>query len=37
LYAHKEARYASRFGQSWEKAVEAATLDMKADLASILN
>ena len=36
LYAHKEARYASRFGQGWEKAVEAATLDMKADLASIL-
>ena len=36
LYAHKEPRYASRAGQCWEKAVEAATLDMKSDLASIL-
>ena len=36
LYAHQEAKYVDRFGENWEKAVEAATMDMKADLASIL-
>jgi orotidine-5'-phosphate decarboxylase len=36
LYAHKEPKYTSRFGPTWEKAVEAATQEMKSDLASIL-
>jgi orotidine-5'-phosphate decarboxylase len=33
LYAHKDKKHT---GQSWEKAVEAATVDMKKDLATIL-
>lgn len=33
LYAHKESKYA---GDDWERAVERATLDMKADLASVI-
>lgn len=32
LYAHRDAKYS---GKEWEKAVEAATLAMKADLAGI--
>jgi orotidine-5'-phosphate decarboxylase len=33
LYAHTDKKYA---GDAWEKAVERATLDMKADLASVI-
>jgi orotidine-5'-phosphate decarboxylase len=36
LYAHKEPRYADRFGDDWEKCVEQAVLDMKEDLARVL-
>jgi orotidine-5'-phosphate decarboxylase len=36
LYAHKEKKYAARFGDDWEKCVEQAVLDMKADLATVL-
>ena len=32
LYAHRDAKYS---GQGWEKAVEAATLAMKDDLAGM--
>jgi orotidine-5'-phosphate decarboxylase len=35
LYAHRDKKY-SRFGDDWEKCVEQATLDMKADLARVL-
>jgi orotidine-5'-phosphate decarboxylase len=35
LYAHKDKRYAERFGDDWEKAVEQATLDMRDDLHRI--
>ena len=37
LYAHREPKYAERFGESWERCVEQATLDMKQDLANVLN
>ena len=36
LYAHREPKYASRFGGSWEKCVEQAVLDMRADLGRVL-
>jgi orotidine-5'-phosphate decarboxylase len=36
LYAHREKKYADRFGNDWEKCVEAAVLDMKADIGGIL-
>jgi len=36
LYAHKEAKYAGRFKDDWQKCVEAAVLDMKADLAGVV-
>jgi orotidine-5'-phosphate decarboxylase len=36
LYAHKEAKYAERFGADWERCVEQAVLDMKADLAGVV-
>lgn len=36
LYAHKEPRYAARFGDDWEKCVKQAVLDMKADLARVV-
>jgi orotidine-5'-phosphate decarboxylase len=36
LYAHKEAKYAERFGDDWERCVEQAVLDMKADLAGVV-
>jgi orotidine-5'-phosphate decarboxylase len=32
LYAHRDAKYASIASQGWEKCVEQAVLDMKADL-----
>ena len=33
LYAHKDLKYA---GDGWERAVERATLDMKADLSKVI-
>jgi len=36
LYAHQEKKYSSQFGDDWEKCVEAAVLDMKRDLATVL-
>jgi orotidine-5'-phosphate decarboxylase len=36
LYAHREAKYADRFGDDWERCVEQAVLDMKADLARVV-
>ncbi|HEX8911544.1 MAG TPA: orotidine-5'-phosphate decarboxylase [Humisphaera sp.] len=36
LYAHKDKRYAARFGDDWEKCVEQATLDMREDLRRVL-
>src|SRR5688500_11947246 len=37
LYAHRDKKYADRFGDDWERCVEQATLDMKAELASIVS
>lgn len=37
LYAHREKKYADRFGDDWEKCVEAAVLEMKSDIKSVLN
>lgn len=36
LYAHREKKYAERFGNDWLKCVEQATLDMKDDVAAII-
>ena len=36
LYAHKDAKYAQRFGGDWERCVEQATLDMRADLRQVV-
>lgn len=36
LYAHREKKYADRFGDDWEKCVEQAVIDMKEDVARIL-
>jgi orotidine-5'-phosphate decarboxylase len=36
LYAHREQKYASQFGDKWEKCVEQAVLDMKADVNKVL-
>jgi orotidine-5'-phosphate decarboxylase len=36
LYAHREPKYASRFGDDWKRCVEQAVLDMKADLAAVV-
>lgn len=36
LYAHREPKYAQRFGDHWERCVEQAVLDMKQDLAAVL-
>lgn len=35
LYAHRDKRYTDRFSADWERCVEQATLDMKADLATV--
>ena len=37
LYAHREPKYGERFGENWERCVEQAVLDMKQDLANVLN
>jgi orotidine-5'-phosphate decarboxylase len=36
LYAHREKKYIDRFGSNWEKCVEAAVLEMKADVGGVL-
>src|SRR4051794_26283738 len=36
LYAHKEPKYAERFGDDWERCVEQAVVDMKADLSAVV-
>jgi orotidine-5'-phosphate decarboxylase len=36
LYAHREAKYADRFGGDWEKCVEQAVIDMKEDVARVI-
>lgn len=36
LYAHREPKYSQQFGNNWEQCVEQAVLDMKADLARVL-
>jgi orotidine-5'-phosphate decarboxylase len=36
LYAHREPKYAGRFGEDWERCVEQAVVDMKADLAAVV-
>jgi orotidine-5'-phosphate decarboxylase len=36
LYAHREPRYAARFGDDWERCVEQAVLDMRDDLRRVL-
>jgi orotidine-5'-phosphate decarboxylase len=33
LYAHREPRYAGRFGADWERCIEQAVLDMRAELS----
>lgn len=36
LYAHRDKKYAERFGSDWEACVEQAVLDMKADINQVL-
>jgi hypothetical protein len=36
LYAHRDAKYASIASRGWEKCVEQAVLDMKADLGQFI-
>jgi orotidine-5'-phosphate decarboxylase len=36
LYAHKEPKIAAKYGTDWEKCVEGAVIEMKADLANVL-
>lgn len=36
LYAHREPRYSQQFGDDWERCVERAVLDMRQDLARVL-
>lgn len=36
LYAHREPKYAGRFGDDWQRCVEQAVLDMQEDLARVL-
>lgn len=35
LYAHREPKYAGKFGKDWEKCVEAAVTDMKKDIGQL--
>jgi orotidine-5'-phosphate decarboxylase len=37
LYAHKDAKISAKYGSDWEKCVEGAVIEMKADVATILN
>jgi orotidine-5'-phosphate decarboxylase len=36
LYAHREPKYAQRFGDQWERCVEQAVIDMKFEIANVL-
>ena len=36
IYAFDEPRYIEKFGDNWEKCVEQACLDMKADLTAVM-
>ncbi len=36
LYAHREAKYADRFGGDWEKCVAQAVEDMKTDVVNVV-
>lgn len=36
LYAHREKKYADKFGGNWVACVQQAVLDMKDDLARVL-
>ena len=36
LYAHREGRYAEQFGSDWERCVEQAVVDMKADIMRVI-
>jgi orotidine-5'-phosphate decarboxylase len=36
LYAHREPKYADRFGGDWERCVEQAVLDMRDELGRVL-
>ncbi len=36
LYAHREQKYAQKFGDNWEKCVEQATVDMRQDVRQVL-
>jgi len=35
LYAHREKKYAEKHGGDWKRCVEAAVMDMRADLARL--
>ena len=37
LYAHREKKYADAFGGDWQKCVQHAVLDMKADIARVIS
>jgi orotidine-5'-phosphate decarboxylase len=37
LYAHREPKYADRFGDDWQRCVEQAVLDMREDLRRVLD
>jgi orotidine-5'-phosphate decarboxylase len=37
LYAHREPKFASQFDGNWEKCVEAAVVEMKTELARLLD
>jgi len=36
LYAHRNPKYAGQFGDDWERCVERAVIDMKQDIARVL-
>jgi hypothetical protein len=36
LYAHREPKYADRFGDDWQRCVEQAVLDMREDVKRVL-
>lgn len=36
LYAHRESKYAARFGDDWKRCMEAAVVDMKQDVAKAI-
>jgi orotidine-5'-phosphate decarboxylase len=36
LCAHREPKYAEKFGGDWQRCVEQAVLDMKVDLGTVL-